>query len=127
MWDFNQPYFEGKLISSDEAWRRIRAWRATGKEIGMWYAAKSGSIRALGTVDLARNSRLEISGSTLLAGFDLRGATFTYYPVQLYPRWPMGPIVEVMAVQAFLTTGEWLMLAEGFGLTGLPGPGLPPA
>ena len=29
-------------------------------------------------------------------------------------RWPAGPIVEVLALQAYLATGEWLVLAEGY-------------
>ena len=35
MWDFNQPYFEGKRIPSDHAWRKLDEWRAAGKEIGV--------------------------------------------------------------------------------------------
>jgi len=128
MWDFNQPYFEGKLIPSDQAWRRLEDWRAGGKEIGVWYvAAKSGSVRALGTVESARNGRVELRGSTMRAAFNLKNATFAYCPTQLFPRWPMGPAVEVMALQAFLETGDWLMLAEGLRPESLPTRELAPA
>lgn len=120
MWDFNQPYFEGKLIPSEDAWRRLEDWRAAGKEVGVWYVAKTGSVRTLGTVDLVRNGRLELRGSTVRAGFNLKGATFVYAPMQFFPRWPMGPMVEVMALQAAFPTGDWLMLAEGMKPEGLP-------
>ena len=121
MWDFNQQYFAGRLIPSDQAWRRLEGWRVAGKEIGVWYvAAQSGSVRTLGTVESARNGCPELRGSTVRADFNLKNATFAYYPVQLFPRWPMCPVVEVMALQAFLETGDWLMLAEGLRPESLP-------
>ena len=125
MWDFNQPYFEGKLIPSDRAWRMLDDWRAQGREVGVWFVARSGSMRTLGTVDAVRNGRLELRGSTLRAGFNLKDATFLYAPVQMFPRWPMGPMVEVMALQAAFPTGDWLMLAEGLRPEGLPMRSLP--
>ena len=86
MWDFNQPYFEGKLIPSDQAWRRLEDWHVSGREIGVWYvAAKSGSVRTMGTVESARNGRIELRGSTVRAGFNLKSATFAYYPIQIFP------------------------------------------
>src|SRR5690349_23228141 len=120
MWDFDQPYFEGKRIPADEAWRTLEDWRAMTKEVGVWFVARSGSVRALGTVESARNGRIELRGNTLRAGFNLTGATFAYAPVQLFPRWPMGPMVEVLALQAFFETGDWLMLAEGMRPESLP-------
>src|SRR5271157_3526040 len=125
MWDFNQLYFEGKLIPSEQAWRTLDDWRAAGKEIGVWFVAQSGSVRTLGTVESVRNGRIELRGSTVRAGFNLQDATFTHGPVQMFPRWPMGPMVEVMVVQAFLHTGDWLMLAEGMRPDALPPRGLP--
>ena len=120
MWDFDQPYFQGKLIPAEQAWRRLDEWRAAGKEVGVWFVARAGSVRTLGTVDAVRNGRLELRGTTVRAGFDLKGATFAYYPMQMFPRWPMGPMVEVMALQAFLGTGDWLVLAEGMRPESLP-------
>ena len=125
MWDFQQPYFEGKLIPSEQAWRTLDDWRAKGREIGVWFVARSGSVRALGTLNSVRNGRLELRGSTVRAGFNLKDATFTHGPTQVFPRWPMGPMVEVMALQAFLNTGDWLMLAEGMRPEGLPMRALP--
>ena len=113
MWDFDQPYFEDKLVSADQALRTLEEWRAGGREVGAWYVAKSGSIRALGTVKTARNGRLALHGPAARADFDLKGARFTQGPFQMFPRWPAGPMVEVMAVQAFLQNGEWLVLAVG--------------
>lgn len=122
MWDFGQPYFSGKLIAAEDAWKRLNAWRESGKEIGAWYVAKSGSVRALGTVESARRGRLVFRGDSARAGFRLKNATFAYYPIGIYPRWPMGPVFEVMALQAFFETGEWLMLAEGMKPEALPAP-----
>jgi len=34
--------------------------------------------------------------------------------MQVWPRWPAGPTVEVLALQAYLATGEWVVLAEGY-------------
>ena len=77
MWDFNQPYFEGKQIPSDEAWRTLDDWRAAGKEIGVWFVAKSGSVRTLGTVESVRNGqrpRIEIGpGQSSYAVLDRSG------------------------------------------------------
>ena len=125
MWDFDQPYFEGKLIPAEQAWRTLNDWRSGGKEIGVWYVAKSGSVRTLGTVDKVRNGRLELGGSAMRAGFHLKDATFTHGPMQIFPRWPMVPMVEVMAIQAFLQTGDWLMPAEGMRPEALPPQSLP--
>lgn len=113
MWDFDQPYFEDKMVSSEQAWHTLDEWRAGGRELGVWYVATSGSIRALGTVKSARNGRLALSGAGARADLDLKGARFTHGPFQMFPRWPAGPMVEVMAVQAFLPNGEWLVLAVG--------------
>src|SRR5579872_2866148 len=120
MWDFDQPYFQGKLIPAEQAWRKLEKWRAEGKDIGVWFVTKSGSVRTMGTVDIVRNGRVEMTGSTVRAGFNLQGVTFAYSPVQLFPRWPMGPMVEVMALQAAFQNGDWLMLAEGMRPEGLP-------
>jgi len=34
--------------------------------------------------------------------------------MQVFPRWPAPPPVEILALQAFLATGDWLVLAEGY-------------
>ncbi len=82
MWDFDQPYFEGKLIPSEQAWRTLDDWRAKGKTIGVWFVAKSGSVRTLGTVRSARNGRIELRGTEVLAGFNLQRARFTHGPMR---------------------------------------------
>lgn len=113
MWDFNQPYFEGRLIASDQAWRRFDEWMAGGKQIGVWFVSKSGSVRTAGFMQSARNGRIQLRGQSAHAAFNLHEAQFTYGPFQVFPRWPMGPMIELMALQAFLTNGDWLALAEG--------------
>jgi hypothetical protein len=71
-------------------------------------------------VQSLRNGRIDIRGATVGTGFNLKDARFTYGPVQMFPRWPMGPMVEVMAVSAYLAAGEWLVLAEGLRPESLP-------
>jgi hypothetical protein len=114
MWDFQQPYFEGKLIPPADAWRRFEDWRARHAEIGVLFVARPVTLSTIGTVKLVRNGTLRIQGETAGTGFNLKDATFTYGPLQVFPRWPMGPMVEVMAVSAYTPDGGWLVLAEGF-------------
>ena len=113
MWDFEQPYLKGKLIPPEQAWRRFDDWRAHGTEVGILYVAKSASVSMYGTVQSVRNGRIEVHGTTAGAAFRLKDARFTYGPFSIFPRWPMGPTVEVMALSAYLTDGGWLVLAEG--------------
>jgi hypothetical protein len=119
-WDFNQDALRDKLIPPADAWLRLDSWRATGKEIGVWYTGGPASVASIGTLESVRNQRLKIRSSTLRAAFDLRRASFAYSQVQIYPRWPAGPAVGVMAMQVFLEHGEWLMLAEGWSPDVLP-------
>ena len=113
MWNFDQPYLADKRIPPDDAWRRFDEWRVQHAEIGVLFVAKPATVATMGTVHSLRDGMLRLQGSTVAARFNLQGATFMYGPVQMFPRWPMGPMVEVMAVSACLPSGEWLMLAEG--------------
>ena len=113
MWDFDQPYFEGKLIAADDAWRRFDDWRASRAEIGVLFVSKSATLSTIGTVQSVRNGTLRIQGTAAGTRFDLKDARFTYGPTQFFPRWPMGPMLELMAVSVCLPAGEWLVLAEG--------------
>ena len=65
------------------------------------------------------------SGQSAHAAFNLRDARFTYGPFQVFPRWPMGPMIELMALQAFLGNGDWLVLAEGLKPEGISPRALP--
>ena len=125
MWDFDQPYFEGKLIAADQAWRRFDQWMSAGKQIGIWFVAKSGSLRTSGIVERAEAGRVHLRGQSATAGFHLADARFTYGPFQVFPNWPSGPMVELMAVQAFLPNGDWLVMAEGLKPEGLAPLALP--
>ena len=75
---------------------------------------RHGSLTTSGTVTSARMGRLQINSETAEATFNLKEAEFLYGPVQLFPRWPYPPPVEVIAVQAALPGGDWLVLAEDF-------------
>jgi len=113
MWDFNQPYFQDKLIPAADAWRRFDDWRIRRAELGVLFVAKPATLSSIGTVQSVRNGMLRIQGTTAGAGFNLKDATFTYGPLHVFPRWPMGPMVEVMALSAYTPDGGWLVLAEG--------------
>jgi hypothetical protein len=125
MWDLNQPYFDGRLIPPDQAWRRFDDWMAGGKQIGVWFVSKSGSVRTAGTMESARNGRVEFRNQSALAAFNLQDAQYTYGPFRVFPRWPMGPTVELMALQAFFKNGDWLVLAEGLMPEGVAPRALP--
>ncbi|HUI57985.1 MAG TPA: hypothetical protein VLY04_23580 [Bryobacteraceae bacterium] len=105
----------GTPISADEAWRLFDRWKTAGQEIGVLFCGRSASaaISALCTVRVARNGLLQLKGEATGASFNLKQAKFTYGPMQVFPRWPAPPPVEVMALQAYLVTGDWLVLAEG--------------
>jgi len=94
----------GAPLASTEAWRLFDDWKTSAKEIGVLYCARaaSASISAMLKVDSARNGTLRLKGEAAGAAFNLKEAKFTYGPMQVYPRWPAPPPVEVMAVQAYL-------------------------
>jgi hypothetical protein len=81
-------------------------------------------LRALGHggdfVDVPRAVGAEWSGVLQMKGdgsgasLNLKMAKFTYGPMHVWPNWPAGPTVEVLALQAYLSTGDWLVLAEGY-------------
>jgi hypothetical protein len=103
-----------QALDANDAWRMFDGWRATGQVIGILFMGRHGSLTTSGTVTSARMGRLQINGDTAEASFQLKDATFLYGPVQMFPRWPYPPLVEVIAVQACFPGGDWLVLAENF-------------
>ena len=75
-------------------------WRLKRKEIGMLYCGRSGAavISAMCTVWAARNGSL--AGNGVGASLSWRMARFSYGPIQVWPHWPSGPAVEVLALPA---------------------------
>jgi hypothetical protein len=106
----------GTPIEPQEAWRVLDRWKVEKKEIGMMFCARSSTavILAMCRVRSARNGVLQMKGDGAGASLNLKLATFTYGPMQVWPNWPTGPTVEVLALQAFLAAGDWLVLAEGY-------------
>jgi len=106
----------GTPMPSEDAWRLFDFWKSSGKEIGLLFCGRSGGtvISALCTVRGARNGLLQLRGEAPGAALNLKQAKFTYGPMQVFPRWPAPPPVEILALQAFLATGDWLVLAEGY-------------
>lgn len=100
-------------IPTDQAWRIFSTWQASGKEIGVLFISHGGSVATAGTVQSARNGTVRVSSESAGASFQLRDATFLYGPMQTWPRWPNPPIVEVIALQAVLPNGAWIVMAEG--------------
>ncbi len=105
----------GTPIAAEEAWLKFENWKTAGKEIGVLFCGRSGTaaISGLMTIRSARNGLVQLKGDGAGASFNLKQAKFTYGPIQVFPRWPAPPPVEVMALQAYLMTGDWLVLAEG--------------
>jgi hypothetical protein len=106
----------GTPIAPEDVWRLFESWRASQKGIGLLFCGRSGgtSFSALCTVRLARNGVLQLGGDGAGASLNLKQAKFTYGPLQVFPRWPAPPPVEVQAVQVYLATGDWVVLAEGY-------------
>ena len=100
-------------IPADQAWRIFAEWKATGKEIGVFFHSQSGSFSALGTLCSARNGTIEFQAEAGRAALRLKDAQFTYGPLQTWPRWPNPPILEVIALQAYTSNGTWIIMAEG--------------
>jgi hypothetical protein len=104
----------GTPIPHDQAWRMFEQWRAASTEIGVLFMGATASFTTTGTVTGARMGRLQLNSATAEVTFKLKDADFRYGPVQLFPRWPYPPPVEVIAIQAYFEGGDWLVLAEGF-------------
>jgi hypothetical protein len=106
----------GTPLSPEDAWRMFDDWKGSGKEIGVLFCGRSGGtvIASLCTVRATRNGLLQLKGENTGATLNLKQAKFTYGPLQVFPRWPAPPPVEILAMQAFLVTGDWLVLAEGY-------------
>ncbi|MCU1237652.1 MAG: hypothetical protein JWP63_5619 [Candidatus Solibacter sp.] len=102
----------GTPLPAEQAWFTFDKWKSTGTEIGVMFHGASGSVTTMGTITNARMGRLQLNSATSEVSFRLKDANFTHGPVQMFPRWPMPPMVEVIAVQAWFPNGDWLGLAE---------------
>jgi|ERR1043165_4057891 hypothetical protein len=109
-----------QTLPHSDAWRMFEQWRSAANEIGVMFLGRHGSLATTGTVTSARMGRLQINSGSTEATFNLKDANFLYGPVQLFPRWPYPPPVEVIAVQAYFPSGDWLVLAEGFRPKSVP-------
>src|SRR6266852_5984617 len=103
----------GDPIPVERAWMIFDSWKVEDREIGVIFYGRSGAIYTMGRVSSAKNGSLRLSGQFGSASFNLRDADFLYGPVQMFPRWPLPPPVDVIAVQACTKHGDWLILAEG--------------
>lgn len=99
-------------ISSDQAWQILDRWRLSGREIGLIFYGRSNTLYSLAKVMSLKNGTLGLAGEESKTTFRLANAEFKYGPMQVYPRWPSPPIVEVNALQAALVGGDWLALAD---------------
>jgi hypothetical protein len=115
----------GTPIEPNEAWQIFDRWKSTGQQIGVIFWGRSGNMYTLGKVGGAKNGRLHLTSETARASFNLVGATFSYGPMQTWPRWPSPPIVEVNALSAILPGGDYLALAEGLRPESISGALLP--
>ena len=105
----------GAPIRDEEAWMLFETWRTGGKQIGTMFCGRSAGTVICGTMRVrsARNGTVTMGGDGAAASFNLKQAKFTYGPLQAFPNWPAGPPVDVQAMQVYLATGDWLVLAEG--------------
>ena len=111
-WREVSPGLHDAELPRDQAWQVISDWKTNAKEIGVLFVSQLHTLRALATVTSAANGTIQLATGSATASFNLREATFTYGPMQTWPRWPYPPIMEVMALHALLPRGTWLCLAE---------------
>ena len=91
----------------------LERWKSTRQEIGVIFWGRTANLYTIATVDSTANGRVQLIGETARSSFNLRDATFKYGPMQTWPRWPSPPIVEVNALRAEFSNGDYLALAEG--------------
>lgn len=103
----------GAPIERQVAWQLFDRWKNLEQEIGVIFWSRCASLYTLAVVESARNGSVQLKGEVARASFNLAEATFTYGPMQTWPRWPLPPIVEVTALRAKFANGEYLILAEG--------------
>jgi hypothetical protein len=73
----------GNPIATDQVWRTFDDWKIQRREIGVIFFSTSGTmLYAMGFIELARNGGLRLKGDTMKAAFNLRGANFSYGPLQ---------------------------------------------
>lgn len=77
-----------------------------------------------GTLRSLRQGTVQIESDFTAATFDLKEARFTYGPMQTWPHWPNPPLVEVVALQAYLSRLARLVMVEGLKPDAIPVPQL---
>src|SRR5689334_7908973 len=117
--------YSGTPIEAHEAWKIFDQWKNRGQDIGVIFWGRSANLYTLGTVASLKNGRLELNGDSARVSFNLTGASFKYGPMQTWPHWPSPPIVEVNALRAEFSNGDYLTLAEGLTRDSTSSPVLP--
>jgi hypothetical protein len=107
-------------IPTHQAWRIFADWQAKKKEIGAMFVAHSGTFFTLGVLRSARNGVVRLESEWGSGTFRLRDARFAYGPMQTWPRWPNPPIVEIIALQAVIPDGTWIVMGDGLRPQSLP-------
>lgn len=99
-------------------------WKTAQKEIGLRFISQLSRFGTFGTLRSVRQGTVQIQSDSTAATFDLKEARFTYGPMQTWPHWPNPPVVEVIALQAYLPRGAWLVMVEGLKPEAIPVPQL---
>ena len=99
-------------------------WKTAQKEIGLRYISQLSRFGTFGTLRSVRQGTVQIQSDSTAATFDLKEARFTYGPMQTWPHWPNPPVVEVIALQAYLPRRAWLVMVEGLKPEAIPVPQL---
>lgn len=114
----------GTPLEPDQAWRMFDDWKTAHKEIGLRFVSQLSRFGTFGTLRSVRQGTVQIQSDSTAATFDLKEARFTYGPMQTWPHWPNPPVVEVLALQAYLPRGAWLVMVEGLKPEAIPVPQL---
>lgn len=116
---------QGTPIETDQAWRMFEEWKSSRREIGIRFVSQTSRFAALGKLRSPNRGTIQIQAEGAQATFDLKEARFTFGPFQTWPRYPNPPMVEVIALQAYLPRGAWLVMVEGLKPDAIPVPQLP--
>jgi hypothetical protein len=114
--------FSGSPIEPQVAWQLLDQWKSSRHEIGIIFWGRMASLYAIAVVDSTKYGRVRFLGDTAGTSFNLKDATFKYGPMQTWPRWPSPPIVEVNALRAEFSNGDYLVLAAGLTRQALSSP-----
>lgn len=97
-------------IPDESAFALLDRWRDMRADLGLIYVSVRKQIYARTTVRSRTARSLELRGEKALARIALNGVEYSYGPLQIFPRWPLGPMETVTALEVHWPEEAWLWL-----------------